>query len=396
MELIRRSIAWVRDHPRAADLGLAILLTAVAIGVAFTAEIEPGNRELGGLGWSLLVLFNMSIALRRTHPVPTLWLTISFMLPYWILDYPDDPTGTNLLIALYSLAAHEGRPRSIRHFWMAIGVVCGVLLAGVLSTQDDVPWVALPANIIITATAWILGDNLRTRRQYMAELEEKASRTEERQAAEARRAVNEERTRIARELHDVVAHSMSVIVVQAGAARRVIDTQPAQAADAMAAIEATGRESLTEMRRVLGVLRSDNEDADLVPAPDLDDLERLLHQCDDAGLPVELVVDGEARRLPAGLEMNVFRVVQESLTNTLKHAGQAHAEVHLAYRPHHVEVAVRDNGNGAASIPAAEGSGQGIIGMRERVEAYGGELEAGPQSGGGYQVRATFMIEETQ
>lgn len=396
MELVRHPIAWVRDHPRAADAGLALMLAVISICVALTTEGELGQRELGGLGWTLLIAMNLPLAFRRTYPVPALWATVGLILPFWILDFPDDPSGPNLLIALYSLAAHEGRPRSIRHFWAASGVVSTVLLAGVISSNDDLPWLAVPANVIVCATAWILGDNLRTRRQYMGELEEKASRTEERQAAEARRAVTEERTRIARELHDVVAHSMSVMVVQAGAARRVIDSHPDQAADAMAIIETTGRESLTEMRRVLGVLRSDDDLAELAPAPDLDDLERLLHQCSDAGLPVDLVVEGEARRLPAGLEMNVFRVVQESLTNSLKHAGEAQAEVHLGYRQHSVEVSVSDNGNGAASAPAAEGSGQGVIGMRERVEAYGGQLEAGPRPGGGFQVRATFMVEDAQ
>lgn len=394
MELVRHPIEWIRNHPRTADAVMALGLASISIPLAATAEREIGQRALGGLGWTLLVLMNLPIAFRRTHPIPALWATMALTLPYWILDFPDDPTGPNLLIAFYSIAAHEGRPRSVRHFWLAFGAVCCVLLAGVFSSEDDLPWVALPANIIVSGTAWILGDNLRTRRQYTAELEEKAFLNEERQAAEARRAVNEERTRIARELHDVVAHSMSVIVVQAGAARRVIDQHPEQTADALATIESTGRESLAEMRRVLGVLRSDEDGAELAPAPGLDDLERLLRHCDDAGLPVDLTVAGDPRRLPAGLEMNAYRVVQESLTNSLKHAGTAQAEVHLAYEPHRLEVAVRDNGNGAASTPVADGSGQGIIGMRERVEAYGGELEAGPRPGGGFQVKATFVIED--
>ena len=186
---------------------------------------------------------------------------------------------------------------------------------------------------------------------------------------------------------------MSVIVVQAGAARRVLDRDPAQSAEALAAIEETGRESLTEMRRVLGVLRSDEDLAELVPAPGLDDFDRLLQHCDEAGLPVELVVTGEVRRLAPGLEMNAYRVVQESLTNSLKHAGSASAIVHLNYGTDALEVAITDDGRGAAA--AAGGSGQGLVGMRERVEAYGGNLTAGPRPGGGFAVSATFLLQNS-
>ncbi|MCP3990317.1 MAG: sensor histidine kinase, partial [Actinomycetia bacterium] len=218
-----------------------------------------------------------------------------------------------------------------RHFWGVYALTTAVVLVGIISDGEDLPLIALPSNIIMLAAAWILGDNLRTRRNYLHELEEKAVRTEAQREAEARRAVSEERTRIARELHDVVAHSVSVMVVQAGAARRILDQDPAQAADALTAIETTGRESLTEMRRVLGVLRSDDELVELAPIPSLDDFDRLLRQCEEAGLPVELEVEGEARPLAPGLELSAYRVVQESLTNSLKHAGPTQARVKLEY-----------------------------------------------------------------
>jgi signal transduction histidine kinase len=181
---------------------------------------------------------------------------------------------------------------------------------------------------------------------------------------------------------------MSVMVVQAGAARRILERDPSRAVDALEAIETTGRESLTEMRRVLGVLRSADDEAELAPAPGLDDLDRLLRQCDEAGLPVVFEVAGEPRHLPTGLELSAFRVVQESLTNALKHAGPSRAEVRLEYRPDALVLEVTDDGRGAAAVAA--GSGQGLVGMRERVDAYGGTLDSGPRPGGGFRVRAVF------
>ena len=390
MALVRRFTDWLRGHPLVADAVLTAIVVSMAVGLAAFAEVEPGEREIRGLGWSLVVAMNLPIALRRRRPVWALWAAVALTIPFWVLDYPDAP-GANLLIVLYSLGAHVDRPRTVRHFWAVSTVLTSVLLAGVISDNENLPWLSVPANILIMATVWILGDNLRTRRAYLVELEEKAALTETQRLAEARRAVTEERTRIARELHDVVAHSMSVMVVQAGAARRVIDQDPAQAAVALAAIEETGRESLMEMRRVLGVLRGDDDQADLAPAPGLDDFDRLLQNCEEAGLPVDLVVVGQVRRLSAGLELSAYRVVQESLTNSLKHAGPARATIRLDYRADVLEVEVSDDGRGAAV--AATAGGQGLIGMRERVESFGGELRAGPRTGGGYEVAATFPIE---
>ncbi|MDW3219842.1 MAG: histidine kinase [Acidimicrobiales bacterium] len=390
MNPARAAMQWIQAHPRVADWLLVALLTAITIPVAVWAVPDGNQRSLGPLGWVLVLAMNVPVAWRRTAPIAALWATAALTAPYWVLDYPDDATGPALIILVYSIAAHGRRPQAVRHFWAAFLLLTSVMIAGVISDQDDVPWVAVPANVIIFGTAWILGDNLRTRRQYLAELEEKAARSEEQQAAEAERAVAEERTRIARELHDVVAHSMSVMVVQAGAARRVIDQNPVQAGTALAAIEETGRESLTEMRRVLGVLRGEGDTAELAPAPGLADFDRLLHHCEEAGMPVELIVTGDVRRLSPGLEMNAYRVVQESLTNALKHAGRASATVTLHYASDTLHVSVHDDGRGAAAITA--GAGQGIVGMRERVEAYDGTLAAAPRPGGGFAVEATFMI----
>ncbi|MEM7141222.1 MAG: histidine kinase [Actinomycetota bacterium] len=390
MDALRSVLDWFRRHPRVADAAVMVVVAAIAIPFSIAAPLDDGERELGGLGYALLFGMHLPVVWRRTAPAAALWATVALTVPYWVLDYPDESTGPALILLVYSLATHGTPPSWIRHSIVALTLMTGVLVAGVLSDEDDVPWFAIPANLTFFLAVIILGVYLRTRRQYLAELEAKAARTEEQQAAEARRAVAEERTRIARELHDVVAHSMSVMVVQAGAARRVLDADPSQAGDALQAIEDTGRESLHEMRRVLGVLRGEDDEAQLAPAPGLDDFDRLLQHCEEAGMPVDLVVTGSVRRLSPGLEMNAYRVVQESLTNSLKHAGPASATVTLHYDTDQLRVSVADNGRGATAATA--GAGQGIVGMRERVEAYGGDLHAGPRAGGGFGVDASFLI----
>jgi signal transduction histidine kinase len=393
MGLLTDPALAVKERPFLADALLAALLVATAVSIGIVATPEASERAMDWFGWSLLIAANAAIAWRRIRPLDVAWFVLALTLPFWILDYAaDDACGISLLVAIYSLAAHVDRPRSIRHGWLIVSIAMVVVVVGVLVPEEDLPWYAIPANGVVFATAWILGDNLSTRRAYTRELEEKAARSQARQEAEARRAVAEERSRIARELHDVVAHSMSVMVVQAGAAGRVIDNDPDRAAEALAAIEATGRESLSEMRRILGVLRGDDEGGELTPSPTLGDFSRLIRQCDEAGLPVDLLIDGEARRLPASLELSAYRIVQESLTNSLKHAGPARATVKLRYHEDALEVEIADNGRGAAAHLDGSGSGQGLLGMRERVEAFGGTLRTGPRPGGGYAVLALLPV----
>ena len=208
----------------------------------------------------------------------------------------------------------------------------------------------------------------------------------------ARAAVAEERTRIARELHDVVAHAMGVIVLQARGARHALDAPddaPDDALGAIDAIESTAGGALAEMRRLLGVLREDGEEIALAPQPSLVHLDDLAAKLTEAGLPVDVTVDGDRRELPPGVDLSAYRIVQEALTNALKHAGPARAHVHLRYRPDHVEVEVLDDGKGDAN---GNGSGHGLLGMQERVSVFGGELETGPRDGGGFAVRARLPL----
>jgi signal transduction histidine kinase len=293
-----------------------------------------------------------------------------------------------LLVALYTVGAHCDR-RTSR---IAAGII-GVALGVVLLTARWVDGIGnVASNVIIFGTVWLIGDNLQTRRAYVASLQERAERAEENRLAEAKRAAAEERSRIARELHDVVAHSMSVMVVQAGAARRVLDTEPAQAADALQAIESTGRDALAEMRRLLGVLRQDDSRASLAPQPSLDGLPPLVDQFREAGLPVSYTVDGPERPLPAGVELSAYRIVQEALTNALKHAGPVGSvAVAVHYTDDAVQIEVVDDGRGATTN--GDG-GHGLLGMRERVDVCGGELTTGPRAGGGYRVRARLPVAE--
>jgi signal transduction histidine kinase len=206
----------------------------------------------------------------------------------------------------------------------------------------------------------------------------------------ARTAVAEERVRIARELHDVVAHAISLIVLQARGGRRSLATDPAETLEALDTIEATGSQALAEMRRLLGMLRTDDEQIALAPQPSLRYLDALAAQVGEAGLAVDLSVEGEPIELPPGVDLSAYRIVQEALTNALKHAGPATARVVVRYRENDLELEITDTGLGAG---ASDGEGHGLVGMRERVSLYGGKIEAGPQDGGGFAVRARLPME---
>jgi signal transduction histidine kinase len=245
--------------------------------------------------------------------------------------------------------------------------------------------------------AWVLGDRARVQRALAAELAERAARLERERAAEARRAVAEERTRIARELHDVVAHHVSMMVVQAEAGPVAVEGDPARAAGAFEAIAATGRQALVEMRRLLGVLRGDgdrDQTPSLAPQPGLADVGSLVEQVGRAGLRVELVVEGTEAPLPAGVDLSAYRIVQEALTNAVKHAGPGRARVLVRYGEHDLEVHVRDEGGRGPALarPADGRAGQGLVGMRERVNLFGGELHAGPGPDGGFTVDARLPL----
>ena len=393
--VLRHPVQWLRDRPEVWDALLALALGAVSLVGLLTIDPEmttESNREVDVLGVVLTVVIWSAVALRRRNPEAVTWVVTALIVSYWVLDYVDSGVTIAMLLMLYTLAAHVDRPRSLQ-LGLVVGLVLlAVMVTGVVVDDEDLPAVAVVANTVIFATAWTIGDSVRNRSAYLAEVEARAERAEREQELAAQQAVQEERVRIARELHDVVAHSVSVMVVQAGAGRRVLDRNPEQAAEALGVIESTGRNALDELRRLLGVLRHEDGVPTIVPQPTAGDLSALVEQWRDAGMDVELDAEDEPPELPAGVGLTVYRVVQEALTNVMKHAGPARAHVTVRY-DEEVHIEVTDDGRGSrphdADVPS---SGQGLIGMRERVELFGGTLSIGPRPGGGYRVRAAIPV----
>ncbi len=285
------------------------------------------------------------------------------------------------LLAVYSAAAHTSGRRTM----IAGGMVVGLYVMAFASDGTGISADTVIFYTLLLSTPWAAGRAVRQRRLNDQELEQEKGR--------AATAIVEERARIARELHDVVAHSISVMVLQARGGKRVLESDPADARDAFAVIEWTGQQALDEMRRLVGMLRSGDETLPLAPQPSLRELDTLVEQVRAAGLPVDVVVEGESRDLPPGVDLSAFRIVQEALTNALRHAGPAHARVVLRYRADDFELEVSDDGAGAGDDT---GSGYGLVGMRERVTVYGGELQAGRRPEGGYALRVRLPLGSTR
>jgi signal transduction histidine kinase len=345
---------------------------------------EPSESDSPSL-WAvaLTLLATLPIAVRRRFPLLIFALTLSAALVMDVRYNSFQFAGA--LVALYTVAAYVGRPGSI-------GVGVGTALALPITRFDDDP-TGLPeivATYVIFAAAWILGDRIGARRTYLRGLEERAVQHEREREEHARRAAAEEQTRIARELHDIITHNVSVMTVQAAAARDVFDSQPSRAREALASIESTGREALTELRRLLG--RVQTGDGSFTPLPGLARLEELIAQVRAAGLKVELNVEGDPQELPAGVDLSAYRIVQEALTNTLKHAHASRATVRIRYAGDAIEVEVVDDGRGRGANAGERG--HGIIGMRERAALFGGQLRAGPAPGRGFSVYARIPLEE--
>lgn len=408
-----RHLAFFRDHPLVADwlLITPLLITAV-LSVILDQPMHPEQRPWDAFGMVLVALIVVPVAYRRRAPLIVVAINVAATVPLLVLNYPDSSAGLASLIVLYTVAAYcKRRDALIALAWVAV-VIVPVLVAGVVVHSEQLPISSFIANIIIFGTAWLIGDSVRNRRIVVEELKFRAETAERQRADEARQAVLDERARIAREMHDIVAHGMSVMIVQAGAARRVLDKHPEQAAEAMANIEQTGREAMVEMRRLLGVLRDGGveaeiaagqtssedaparrrDDAPLAPQPGLAAVPALVRQWTAAGLDVAYHVEGDLPELPSGLDVSAYRLIQEALTNTSKHAGPARATVTLKRTPTGLDITVADDGRGA-SAAAGSGTGHGLIGMKERVTLFGGTVAAGPGQSGGYVVHAVLPLD---
>jgi signal transduction histidine kinase len=286
--------------------------------------------------------------------------------------------------AVFLLALRPDRRQAVAGLAMAVGVEAIVVRNDPRGQIGQLVFVSL-----IFAVVWTIGFTLGRKSVEAEEAKQRATRAEREREERARLAVADERARIARELHDVVGHSVSVMTVQASGVRRLLRPDQEREREALLIVERTGREALAEMRRMVGVLRRPEEAPALAPQPSLEHLDRLVEQARDAGLPVELRIEGEAVELPAGVDLTAYRLVQEGLTNAIKHANASRAEVLVNYEDGQIEVTVSDDGNG---VGTGGSGGHGLVGMRERVSVYGGELDAGPQPGGGYRLRARLPL----
>jgi signal transduction histidine kinase len=400
---VERIYAWLRRHPALLDGALALALLAIGANVFTSFSFRSSGAADQAVLIALSLVLAVLVVFRRRHPSGTFVIAITIGLLQLTLG--TRPTaGTSLsgafqpvsadiaiIVLLYTLAAR--RPRRTSLYGLAaclIGIVIAVI-RWPLSHGAESPQHMLLAALVVgvpTVSAWVLGNSMAYRRAYYAWLEERARRAEAERDTRARIAVAAERARIAREMHDVIAHHVSVIVVQADGAAYAFDQDPARARQAIGAISRTGRQALAETRRLLGVLRDGEEGADMAPQPGLAQISELLAEARLAGLPVSLTVQGVPRPLDGGRELAAYRIVQEALTNTRKHGGLgADAAVLLQYTDDGLLVRVTDTGHAYAE---GDGTGHGIAGMRERVQLYGGTLRADSLPGGGYKVTATL------
>ncbi|MFJ6212358.1 sensor histidine kinase [Streptomyces sp. NPDC092296] len=392
--------AWLRRHPTLVDSAWALLV----LGLSVVSDAGDGSDSPRSAYLLLAAALTVLMALRRRHPDAMLVAGVALGLLQVLLGWIPGAGDIALLVLTYTAAAFGSRWAS--RTALGLGLAAGPLAlwrfggnpAGHPVGEIALVCVLLSAPFVL---CWALGRLTRIRRAYYAELEDRASRLERERDAQSKVAVAAERARIARELHDVVAHNVSVMVVQADGAAYVLDASPDQAKEALATIAATGRQALDEMRRLLGVLRSaDAREGQYVPQPGVEQLPELLEQVRSAGLPVEFTLEGGPRELPRGVELTAYRIVQEALTNVRKHGGPtARADVHIRFADGTVDVLVEDDGRGSAAElyeqGGADGQGHGLIGMRERVGMVGGRLDAGPRPGGGFRIRAVLPLKAT-
>ncbi|MGW0520543.1 sensor histidine kinase [Crossiella sp. NPDC003009] len=390
MRLIRSAMRWALAlQPQVADTIVAAVVTCVAL---LLVHRDPpfGIGQPTELVVALVILSVMPNAFRRLAPILVFLVASAAYAAYLLCGYPDVITPFGAWIALYTVAAHCQTRVSVP----VILAVVPALLTLMMLTGGS--WVSLVQWVMHGSVAWLLGASRHSLTQRNHQLAELALELHADRERLAQRAVTEERVRIARELHDVVAHHMSVISVQAGLARYVFDTDRATASNALATIADTSREALDEMRRVLALLRlpaeDDEPEPEFDPQPGLDRIEELLNRVRAAGVPAELVVTGPRRPLPPGPDLCAYRVVQESLTNVLKHALPASATVYLHYGPRELTVRVVDDGQQPNATGTGPVSGHGLAGMRERARLYDGSLTAGAHAHGGFAVELRLPL----
>ena len=355
-----------RTRTLVTDVGLAVLVLAAFV-VELWARDDIGPEDRPWTAVALLTLEAVVLVPRRRHPV-AVWLAEGIIVStYGLGPWPDPHLHYGVLVAMYTVAAYTSAPTS-RRAVLVTAVIMGFVLLVDPEDTDVLDWAF---NFLSTGTAWLVGENLRTNRAALT--------------GQAQRAVAEERVRLAREIHDVTAHHVSVIAIQAEAGQALLPDDPRRAAEALERIADSSREALSDLRRLLGVLRSDDETGERAPQPGLAALPQLVAHIEQAGVPVSLHVEGDPPPLDVAVDLSAYRIVQEALTNVVRHAGPAHATVTVRYGPDGVGLEVTDDGVG----PYGNGDGGlGLRGMRERAVLLGGDFAAGPRPGGGFAVRA--------
>ena len=385
-----------RGMPRARPLLLVDIVVVLTLAITAVAQlwVSPPGGLVGGVAVHMVLAAALTLPLlvRRRFPVAVFATIVASAWLQFELGGGLGQPFFAVIISLYAVGAHASRPFT---FVGPAAVVLQVLLADIPRLRDGAPWdEVIPAWFILFAV-WGFGRWMRHRALVAVVLTERAEEAERNGQEQAARAVTEERARIARELHDLVAHSMGVIVIQAQGAQRALDTSPDQAREALSAIETAGRSGMAEMRRLLGMLTDDGVDAGTVPQPTLHEIPDLVERLRAAGISVDLRVEGAVRALPAGLELTGYRVVQEAMTNALKHAGQVPVDVRLRYEPDWLDIEVTDQGptDSMQPVNGHDSGSHGLVGMRERVSLYGGTIDTGPTTGGGFSVHARIPLE---
>jgi signal transduction histidine kinase len=379
---------WWRLRRVPAPVGDAALAAAVAVAnvIAIQVATEPGARPLNAGAYVLAGTYGVLLLVRRRWPLGVLLASTAALLLYYSLNYPGVSPAFPLAVALYT-AAVAGYVRwglLITAFYMLAGFFVVTVREGTPTAQafaDFLPQASLLVTLLL------LGDAVRSRRAWQSEVRERLARADAEREREASRRVEQERLRIARELHDVMAHTISVISVQAGVAADVLDDAPDAARQALGEIRTASREAMAELQATVGVLREgDGQAAPRAPTPGLGQLDDLLEAARRGGLRVETVVAGQPRPLPPAIDLTAYRILQESLTNVARHARATTATVAVRYEPDGVVLEVCDDGRGAAARADSGQGGYGLAGMAERAAAVGGRLEAGPGPAGGFRV----------
>ena len=395
---------WLCKHEGTVDACLAAVLIVASLFAVRIVDAPPGSRPPNGWSDAFLIAVLAPIAVRRRYPIGAYLVTAVAALTLWIMNTVDGGSATAGIFVSYGLGFYAERKRSFRVFVISATVLCNAAIVLAILDETEGRWFQCASRIGIVLGPYFLGDSRRTRNELVESLRERAHRAEEDREREARQAAVDERARIAHELHDVVAHSLSVMVVQATAGQRLIGRDAKRAEESLESIGVTGRAALAEMRRILGVFDTrpfdESGKQELAPQPGLTDIDALLQGCRSAGMKIvderqPLGIEDPRLSLSAGIELAVFRVIQEALTNALKHAGTATVVLRLQITPgfgSNLLLEISDDGLGLAASKPADGLGRGMIGMRARIDSVGGQFHAGPRPGGGWIVRATIPL----